>query len=126
MKGRKPKLKPPVIVGSGKLPEPPGWLDNVARQEWDRILPEVSAAYVITPMDAVILASYCAAFAKWRQCEDRVRKEGIIVGGKIHPLERHALYLLQEVRRIAGEFGLSPAARTRLPAKPQADELDDF
>jgi P27 family predicted phage terminase small subunit len=117
---------------AGPPPICPPWLDDEARQEWARILPEVMRLLTLTPVDAMTLAAYCQAYSNWKKCELQLRAEGqtfIDNRGniKLHPLARQAVSLLTEIRRIAGEFGLSPRARMAVGgAAPTGQEEDGF
>jgi P27 family predicted phage terminase small subunit len=114
------------------LPQCPTWLDDEAKVEWDRVVPELAASGVIGALDMMALATYCQTFATWKQCELQVRREGILVdaqmgGQKVHPLAKHARDLIGELRRLAAELGFTPAARSRLRVPPKAStEGDDF
>jgi P27 family predicted phage terminase small subunit len=139
MRGRPPKSRmqrsidgegPPV--NPGPPPECPGWLDGDARGEWARIIPDVMRATALSPVDVMNLAAYCQAYSNWRRCELQIREEGqSFVDGRgnirIHPLAKHAVALLGEMRRISQEFGLSPAARRKMDAPaPAGAEEDGF
>lgn len=126
--GRRPATQPITVVDSNQvLPSPPSWLDAIALTEWKERLPELARSFNITPMDTISLATYCHTFSAWRECENAIREEGrILSNGKAHPLLRHSLTLMQEMRRIAGDFGLSPSARKFLPKKVQSDDGDEF
>src|SRR5688500_15978698 len=72
------------------LPEPPPWLDDVARAEWDRFAPILTQMGVLTIVDGMLLAIYCTSFARWRQAEDALASKGLLVptpggGEKVSP-----------------------------------------
>ena len=138
MRGRKPssaRLKALTEVqrpsmGSLEPPPKPDWLDKTAGDEWDRIVPELAKAYVITPADAIMLATYCQTYADWLQAERTVREEGQIIMNlkgepRINPAARYASTLLAELRRTAVEFGLTPVSRARIQVPPPGDDEDD-
>lgn len=143
MKGRKPNPEnlrltgtvsatERMAIGGCTPPIAPDWLCEEARVEWDRIVPELAKSYLVTPVDMATLAAYCQSYASWKQAELKVRSEGQTVYDhrgciKLHPLARYAMQLLAELRRLAAEFGFSPAARTRIDAPSgQSDEDRDF
>src|SRR4051812_38548487 len=45
------------------LPEPPDWLDVGALEEWQRIVPELEKAGVLSLVDGAALEGYCSNFA---------------------------------------------------------------
>lgn len=131
MKGRKPGLDTLRYRLAGKYtgsaPDCPTWLDPVARDEWNRVVPELQQSGILTPVDAIPLAAYCQAYSQWRAAEERVRKDGMMIGQRIHPLLKHSVALLAELRRIAAEFGFTPAARMKVATPPvQTEEQDAF
>lgn len=134
MKGRKPGLdtlkKRLAGTYSGPAPDCPDWLDDDARAEWARVAPELARAGVLTPVDAMTLAAYCQTYSQWKQAEQRVRADGLMIDGPrgnptLHPCARHAVTLLAELRRVAGEFGFTPAARARVEAAPPTNAEQD-
>ena len=69
-----------------------------------------------------ILAAYCIAYCRWREVEEEIAKvrekdpvtRGLLIDGKINPLVKISRNCATELLRFAGEFGFSPAARTRI------------
>jgi P27 family predicted phage terminase small subunit len=134
MKGRTPSLGT-IRRGArytGDPPLCPDWLDPVARAEWERVAPELTALGQLTPVDVVPLATYCQTYSQWRMCEEQVRREGQMIPGSagnmvLHPCARRADALMSQLRRIASDFGFTPAARSAMHAPPSpSPEDDDF
>jgi P27 family predicted phage terminase small subunit len=142
MRGRKPKptaLK--ILYGNpGKrrlpqnepkppheIPDPPDHLDDVARKEWARITELLSQLGLIAQLDMAGIAAYCVSFSRWADAERRVAKHGIIVMSPDKKFPMKSPYLcvaesaMEAMRKMLGEFGLTPSSRTRLSsmAKPQ-------
>jgi P27 family predicted phage terminase small subunit len=136
VKGRRPSLetlKRRLAGGySGPPPECPDWLDPDAKAEWERIAPALVAAKLLTPVDCMTLATYCQMYSQWKKAEQAVRLEGLTFidakgSIKLHPCARHAAQLMAELRRVAGEFGFSPASRSRVDTPVQQDrEQSEF
>jgi len=150
MRGRKPKptyLK--VLDGNpGKRPlndrEPvptqgvpprPDWLDEEARTEWERIVPELAAMGLMARADRAALAAYCTAWSRWVAAEAQVRKYGTIVKSPEKGFPMKSPYLcvadqaLETMRKLMVEFGLTPSSRSRIrvaDGAPAGDELDRF
>lgn len=97
-------------------------LDDVARAEWDRVIPWLTEAKVIGPSDRAVLLMYCMNWSRWQQCEAQLRTQTLTVvgahGGLVaNPLIGIARSAKLEMLKAAGEIGLTPVARARL-AKP--------
>lgn len=101
-----------------ELPDCPAWLDDIAREEWERLaggIPWVRGA------DASTLEAYCAAYSRWRKAEEEMREPGkgftadTSTGGiKRHPLVGIALESAAQMKAMAAELGLTPSSRTRI------------
>jgi len=68
--GRRPvnKSEPDFIPGA---PETPYYLTPEAREEWDRIVPELAKVPgLLKHVHGTALASYCMAFARWIEAEE--------------------------------------------------------
>jgi P27 family predicted phage terminase small subunit len=103
----------------------------VARGEWDRVVAELSASYLITPLDQSTLAVYCETFAQWRDAKAQLETQGFTVptkeGVKANPLMKIVQGLVCEIRRMSAEFGFSPASRSRIDVnRPETVEEDEF
>jgi phage terminase small subunit len=57
----------------------PPELSPTARQEWDRIAPELAAAGRLTPFDRGPLAAYCTAYAIWVEAVDALQRYGAMI-----------------------------------------------
>lgn len=139
MRGRKPKPErlrlidnQVRVIGGGEPPKAPDWLDGDARAEFDRIVSELVKNFLVTPLDGVALASYCRMYAMWREADKQVREQGITFiadSGNVrcNPAAKLCLSLFEAMRRMASEFGFTPAARSRLQCpKPESQEADEF
>ena len=139
MRGRKPKPERlrvlhedgRRVVGGGKPPAAPRWLTGEARAEWKRVVGELAKNYLVTTLDAVTLAAYCETFAQWRKAMRELADQGFTVptatGVKANPLMKIAMGLVVEMRRMAAEFGFTPAARSRIVVpRAEGEEEDAF
>jgi P27 family predicted phage terminase small subunit len=113
---------------SGSIVECPPELSPIARQEWDRIAPELAAAGRLTPFDRGPLAAYCAAYAIWVEGMDALQRYGTVMKSPNgHPVQ--SLYLsivnrqVEIMVRIASEFGFTPASRSRLPSPSKSGSM---
>jgi len=133
--GRKPKLQ---IVkdregdrshngksGSGeRLPgigvlEVPEHLTPVEKELWAFIVRSTPVG-VLARADASILERYVVAWARWRECDEAVKADGMVVMAKQGPLKHPLLATLniigKEMLAYGAELGLSPVARQRIMA----------
>lgn len=146
MKGRKPvptTLK--LLKGNpGKRPlnerEPhpkpellpcPGWLKGEAQAEWERITPILFRLGLLTTLDRVALEGYCMAYGRWRAAERVIQESGLTVATadgreKTSPYVKVSMEYENILRSFLGEFGLTPASRTRIKAELPEPEGFDF
>lgn len=106
---------------------PPEWLAEKAREEWDRLAPDLREAGILSVADIATFASYCCI---WAELVDLTAQ---IDAAK--PPARAKLYALRSttINRLTGlgrALGLSPRARSNLrgdekPA-PQANKFEAF
>lgn len=101
-----------------EMPPPPGFLDDVARMEWNRVGPELIEQQLLTVADMAAFTLYCLNVSRVVAAERMVASEGMVVEGmhgpKAHPAVLIARQAGAEVRKFAQEFGLTPSARTRV------------
>lgn len=116
---------------------PPGWLDEPAAEVWDEVAPKLRAARVLTEIDVQALAMGCVAIAQYRRA---VRRTGTdLVKSKLMETEDGQIqetgeqvnpwYIVQsmsfkQAMAVFAQFGMSPAARTRIAVQPQGDLFD--
>jgi P27 family predicted phage terminase small subunit len=110
------------------VPVCPQWLIPVAKTEWKRVVPELAALDMLRSVDTSSLAAYCESYARWRQAELVITKEGQtvqepivnkageVVGYKIrrHPAISIAKDALASMLRTSSLFGFDPSSRSRL------------
>lgn len=119
-----------------KAPSCPEWLTKAAKEEWDRVMPELLKLGLMSELDRAALAGYCQSYANWRQAQSRIRRfgmtfttekgyEGVRPEVAIAQRERHLM------RQFAMEFGFTPSARSRVsttiaPGATKRDTEDRF
>jgi P27 family predicted phage terminase small subunit len=108
------ETRPVVIVDC------PTELGPVARQEWDRIVPQLAAVDRLSGLDRGILAVYCMAYASWLDATVTIQTYGSIMKSPNgHPMQSPAVSIANQnadiMIRIAVQFGFTPASRLRLP-----------
>jgi P27 family predicted phage terminase small subunit len=109
--------EPQPAVG---IPEPPKSLTGEALAEWDRITRLLVQVRCIAELDRSALAAYCIEWAKYIKANNRLRVINSLLtestkGTRMpHPLLRVSDRALANMLRLCQEFGLTPAARSRL------------
>jgi P27 family predicted phage terminase small subunit len=150
MRGRKPKptllkvldgnpgkrpLNDSEPVAPAGDPECPDWLDDEAKAEWHRIIPDLREMGLLSRADRPALAAYCTAWSRWVHAEEQVRKFGPIVKSPEKQFPMKSPYLcvadqaLEIMRKMMVEFGLTPSSRSRIRVPDggrQGDEFDHF
>jgi P27 family predicted phage terminase small subunit len=127
--GKRPIKPEPEPAVPDKPPEPPNFLSDEAKNEWWRVAPELHALSLLTVLDVMPLAAYCQACADWIAAEQAnavmaandPETKGLTVTGSagtrlINPLVKIARCAAADMVRFAGEFGMTPRARSYLDA----------
>lgn len=138
----KHEAQPPVV-----LPKCPPYLQGIARKEWKRTGTALMTLGLMTKIDATALAAYCECYARWIEAIEYLRNSSMVVKGTVtttqnpdgsvvekvgKPMINPFLRVIREAHdQMVGmlrEFGMTPAARTRVHAQPSAteDDLDRF
>jgi len=148
MKGRKPKSdalkdlegnpgRRPIQRNTPQLepgmPECPDWLDDDAREEWNRQAPLLLKAGILTESDRAALTSYCIAWSRIRETEENIQTYGLTEKSDGGIQFARAMVKIQDramnqMRAYATELGLTPSSRTRLhvPDPNQGDLFGEF
>lgn len=121
----------------------PDWLTADARQVWDELAPRLARAKLLTEVDVDALAMGCVAIAQFR-CAARTTGERLVrskvdydelgkprapkpdAGGEyINPWLIAQSMSFKQAMAVFQQFGMSPAARTRIAINPQGDLFTD-
>lgn len=113
----------PQPTGKAKCPE---WLGAYGRQHWDEVAPMLERMGVLTDADANALGDMCLAYQKWMEAVDLEREHGTYVkaqsGFPVTAPWVAAGERQREIwRKIQQEFGMTPAARSRVTAAKPAE-----
>lgn len=120
-------------------PEMPRGMSPLARKEWRSIVPELLKLGVLSKIDGKALGAYCEAYAMWVKAHAEVKKYGLTIpskaitksgevvttGYKRNPAVGIMNDALKIMKSYLGEFGLTPASRSRIKADKPA-ESDPF
>jgi P27 family predicted phage terminase small subunit len=115
-KHRLPEGEPdPAAVSSV---DPPEVLSHVARQEWQRLAPELLRLGLLTVVDLGLLAMWCSAWATFCEAE-RQLAEGALYTDR-NGLVRRSPWIIvrrdavETLLKVADRMGFSPSARVSL------------
>jgi P27 family predicted phage terminase small subunit len=116
------------------VPDPPSFVTGYAADEWWQTATELHRLGLLTKVDVPALAAYCYAFGQWRMAAESLHRmqscdpvmNGMIIKSKygdaiVNPLVSIVRKHAADVVRYAAEFGLTPAARSRISAGIRGD-----
>jgi P27 family predicted phage terminase small subunit len=133
--GRRPLNRRPPKTGRG-IPPCPKHLGERARKAWSSIGPTLDKMGVLTIQDAVAMEALCDAYAEWWEARETVENEGATYRTdtemgyiiRAHPAVGIAADARRFVRMMLIEFGLTPAARSKVKgeSEEQKDPFEEF
>lgn len=109
-------------------PDPPEQLDALAREEWDRMAPQLYHLGLLTEPDRAALGAYCQAYSTWANAQEELNRlaaiprtlfKGLLVGTPNGAMIQNPLIGIRnkaaaDMVLYAAEFGMTPSARARL------------
>jgi P27 family predicted phage terminase small subunit len=102
-----------------EIPPRPKFLDAGAREEWDRVAPQLLELGLLSALDRAALAAYCAAWSRWVWAQEKIAAADHLVvrasrgGLKPHPLLALARQESRAMREWAAELGITSSSRAR-------------
>lgn len=110
-------------------PDPPSSLEEEARAEWDRVVPELLEMGLLARCDRGALTRYCVLWSDWCDIDAKLKGTGTLVRSQ-HGLVRNPLWkmrndVLDRIAELSKELGLGPTARLRAGVEHDAPERDD-
>ena len=118
-----------------KAPPCPKWLEAEAKKEWRRLAKTLEAMGVLTDADMAAFAGYCQAYARRKEAEERITDRGLVIRTPSgYPQQVPYISIAQQylklMQQFAEQFGLTPAARSRIIAGngegKAVDDLDEL
>ena len=110
---RRPDVETVPLPTVDHVPAAPDWLPNAhAVKEWDRLAPMLHANGLLTNAGLSALAMLCAVFGKLVQ---------MWTAGESPPGNLMGVY-----RLLCGDFGLTPAAQSRVRPASDPKEANPF
>ena len=123
--GRRP-LNPFEPQPRVQRPKCPTYLDNAAKQQWRRLVPILERMRILTEADGIALGNLCQQYAMLQQAQAKLQKTGLLLKTKSGYIQQSPLVgiisaAVDQVNKLCREFGLTPAARTRIQVAPDPD-----
>lgn len=129
--GRKVAEPPPFV----RLPpEAPEHLGEHARAEWERVVPELQRLGLLKIVDRAALTAYCEMWDLFVRSTAEVHESGLVVENRsvkkdgtesvwftTNPAVAIQNNAQSALRAWCAEFGLTPAAESKVSAPSQAD-----
>ena len=118
-----------------KAPACPKWLEPEAKKEWRRLAKQMESIGILTDADMAAFASYCQAYARWKEAEEFLTQHGTIVktpSGYWQQVPQVSIAQTYNkiMTKLATEFGLTPSSRSRIVAgdgeKSAEDEMENI
>jgi P27 family predicted phage terminase small subunit len=115
------------------VPDPPAFITGYAADEWYAVATELHRLGVLTKVDCAPLAAYCYAYGQWRDAAEMLASmanepaRGLVILGTLgKAVENPLIYIARkaaaDMMRYAAEFGLTPAARSRITGGNNGDD----
>ena len=96
------------------------WLPDGAKIVWNEIAPALRKERLLTVLDIPALETGCVAIANYRKLTIEIGSNFITGNAISQKLIAQSMYFKQAMG-IFQQFGMSPAARTRIAIQPQGD-----
>lgn len=109
------------------MPEPPGFLCDAARDEWEKLAVLLNDAGLLTIIDGNDFAMYCELLAEWIKCSQFIQDNGIKyevqdklgnVSWKRYPEMATLRELTPSIMKLSDKLGMNPSARSRIQIDP--------
>ena len=133
--GRRPiNNEPPFdAVEEAKVPDAPDWLHPEQQEFWGQLAPLFAKANVLRETDLHMLSAMCIVLGEMKFANEQLKVSRLVRTPNGHVQTSPFVSMLnQAIKRfqsLASEFGMTPAARTRIlvraGVKPE-DELADY
>lgn len=99
---------------------PPEGLNQHGTKEWNRIIPMLRAAGILSGLDESALFALCNEWGKYKDAEDKLMAMGRVIKAPktgypmLNPYETISGQSYKRYKEMAVQFGLTPAARSRV------------
>lgn len=123
------RLPKPTVKAKPKAPNPPTSLPREAAAEWRRVVGDLEGLGILARVDRAMLTTWCRTWARLVEAEKLLDDRGMIGSGSMGQDVKDPAWEIRgaavsELVRLAGQLGLSPAARLRMTLPEAADDRD--
>jgi len=113
------------------VPRCPEHLDEHAKKEWKRLTPVLRRMRVLTEADWMTLANLCQTWSTLVKAQTKLTEMGILYktpSGYVQqsPLLSVVNQCVDTITKLSREFGLTPAARSRIMVQTEPEPEDDL
>jgi len=116
-----------------ELPPPPDHLNEAAKEEWNRLGPQLVKLNLLSAIDRSAFAGYCVVYSRWVEAELMLAKTGPVFKApsgypQLSPYYTIANQCLAQMRQYLIEFGMTPSSRSRTSVRngEDGDTMEDF
>lgn len=113
-------------------PKPDKVLGKIGRAEWRRMVGLLERMSILSSVDRAALHAYCLSWERYIVAEQHLAEEGAVIyergTSKRNPWALESNQAFDRLHKIAQEFGLTPASRSRVnvPEPGSTDSLKLF
>lgn len=109
--------------------QPPSWLDSEGKKVWKFLAPELEKLNLLSQADYMAFVALCQTWAIWISCQRFLKKSGMTFStpnGYVQQRPEVSIShkVLDQLKSLLTEFGLTPASRSRI-SLPPAEEGED-
>ena len=125
-----------VSTGNEQLKKTPKWLvDNVAKNEYKRLVKEFEKIEVVGNLDLNNIACYCNAYSSYRKATDELSRQPLLIEKVLpngattiaeNPLVKIQKNYAEEMRKFASTVGLTIDSRLKMACFKITKEEDDI
>lgn len=115
------------------MPECPDWLEDEAKKEWFRVVPELYKLKLLTSMDITALIGYCQSWARYVEAEQFLSDHDTVFvtdKGYMGPVPQVAMAqkYLKLCQSFMIQFGMTPSSRGNIsiPGNPEDEEIESL
>lgn len=107
------------------MPELPNHLDDIAKEEWKSVTAHLQSMGLLSAADRASIEMYCISYSRYRRAVDQCQKYGDVILSPnkkvpmISPYSTIQNQAFEQCRKLLIEFGLTPAARSRMRVSEQ-------
>lgn len=117
------------------LPSMPEYFNEYAEECWMRTSTVLYHMKLLTVADRDMMEAYCIAYATWREANEDIKKNGSVMQilhpngevkyEQVRPQVTIANKALDQMMKLAVQFGMTPSARSRLMVLPKEDKKEE-